>query len=99
MEDYETSSQPSDEEFSYESDGFDGIDGFASYSDGEDSSYIDKVYLPYNFDNRIEQNDDLDNQSTQVGYPLFDPISDFFESFESELLAIGHLTQAVDVVD
>jgi len=96
MEDYETSSQPSDEEFSYESDGF---DGFASYSDGEDSSYMDKAYLPYNFDNRIVHDDDLDNQSTQVGYPLFDPIGDFFESFESELLAIGHLAQAVDLVD
>jgi len=96
MEDYETGSQPSDEEFSYESDGY---EGFTPYSDGEDSSYTDKAYLPYNFDNRIEQDDDLDNQSTQVGYPLFDPIGDFFESFESELLVMEHLAQAVDLLD
>lgn len=92
MENFEFGSHSSDEE--YDSDG-----GSEYYSDGEDRSYPDVAYIrSYDRFELLTTNDNnLVKHPQQVGYPLFDPVGDFFETLKNNELVNEHLKQAMDV--
>lgn len=94
MEDYESGSQSSDEEISYDT------DGYESYSDVEERSYLDEAYLDINDDMQDSVDVESDNHAvylTPYGFRLDDTVNDYLESIDMELQIVDDLVQAEDL--